>query len=587
VISVLLAHLHAALRCAGAWAKGIWKMTSRAFSEEIKVGIAAAGLLAVIGAAVMERKAERRRLREGKNEAEREFLKRAMVLELGPLKMNARNALLTMLLLICLFGTINYHRYMVATVTDGYDEYDLIHYYMNAKYYDELGARNLLPAIINADHEKGEFCRGRAPIFLYDNGESYEKRPYDFGLTLGPEVKARFTPQRWKQFVHDFTYIQRVSKRLPCQLWRQLLQDHGFNGTPSWVFVARPIASIVPVEHIKLCTLLDLVWIVAALAAVSWAFGRETFFFAWTFICICYSFRWPHITWAFLRYDWFSSMVIGVCMIKKRKPVAGGAFFGYAALMRYFPGLWMLGIFAKAVHALLRNRDVPLTRAWARIPTRHYKMALGFFAVIAVLFTLSVSRDGIKAHVDSLADMALHVEPQHLSSMRQGLLVVATYRGETEQNLIGTKRAVAVELEKPVRAVALALCLVFCLLIVRVSDWEAVGLAVMPYFWLTTSSYYYYALRMTAVIIHAADLSKPRNIFGLVMLFAIEIFSNWSEAIGMVGNRYFLISWMGIGLAVYSFGMLAFIGREWWKNRGKPISLAEDPEAEAAGGAGG
>jgi hypothetical protein len=547
-------------------------MTTRAFSEQIKTGIAAAGLVAVIVAAVMAR----RRARLEKDAAALEYMERTPILKLGGLELNGKRTLLAALLLLCLFGTVNYHRYNIATPVSGYDEYDLIHYYLNAKYYDELGRFNLLPAIINADHEVGEYCPGRAPVYLFQDEEDYKKRPVEHALRLGPEVKAKFTPERWDQFVHDFTYIQRVSKRLPCILWRQLLQDHGFNGPPGWVFVARPIASVVPVEWIKICTILDLIWIVAMLATIVWAFGKEVFFFAWTFICVCYSFRWPHITWAFLRYDWFASMVIGVCLIRKQKPLAGGAFFGYATMMRYFPGLWMLGIFAKGAHALFRRREIPLTRFWARIPTRFYKMALGFFAVIAILGVLCVARDGTEAFTKSLEDMRAHVEPHNLSSMREGLLVVATYRGETEQKLIGAKRALAAELEKPVRYVALALCLVFCLLVTRTSDWEAVGLAVMPYFWLTTSSYYYYVLRMTAIVIHASDLKKPRNIFGLAWLFALEIFSNWSEAIGMIGNRYFLISWLGIGLCVYSAAMFGFLGYDWWKKRGTPYAW-DDP----------
>lgn len=551
-------------------------MSSRAFSEQIKVGIASASLLAVVGAALLERAAERRRLKEGKDEAAREFLRRSIVFRLGPVEMNARKALLAALLLVCVFGSINYHRYMVRTVTDGYDEYDLIHYYLNAKYYDELGRFDLLPAIINADHQEGEYCPGRAPVYLFQDEEDYKKKPVAHALRLGPEVKAKFTPERWDDFVHDFTYIQRVSKRLPCQLWRQLLQDHGFNGPPGWVFVARPIASVVPVEWIKICTFLDAAWIIAMLAAIVWAFGAEAFFFAWAFISVCYSFRWPHITWAFLRYDWFASMVIGVCMIRKERPFAGGAFFGFATMMRYFPGLWMLGILAKGVHALLARREIPITRFWRRVPARFYRMALGFVAVVGILGALCVARDGPEAFTKSFEDMRAHVEPHNLSSKREGLLVVATYRGETEQKLIGSKRALAEELEKPVRAVALALTLLFCLLVLRVSDWEAVGLAVMPYFWLTTSSYYYYALRMTAIVIHASDLRKPRNVFGLAWLFALEIFSNWSQAIGMVGNEYFLISWLGIGLCVYSAAMFAFLAHDRWKKRRTPVAW-EDP----------
>jgi hypothetical protein len=303
------------------------------------------------------------------------------------------------------------------------------------------------------------------------------------------------------------------------------------------------------------------------LVAISWAFGAQTLLFAWMFITISYSFRWPTISWAVFRYDWFVTMVIGICMIKKERYKTAGAFFAYATLMRYFPGLWLFGIAAKGVHSLFTRKEIPLTRFWQRIPTKYYQMAFGFFLTIAVLVGASVAKDGVETLSQSLHNMAAHVEPHNLSSMRQGLVIALTYRGETDQKLISRDKKEFVEkIETPTRIVALLFVLVLGLFMSRLKDWEAVGLGVIPYFWLTTSSYYYYSMRMTAVVIHAADLSKPRNVVGLFILFVIELFCNASEHINR-GNRYLLISWMGILLLVYSLTMLIWTGYEWWSAR--------------------
>ncbi|MFO8072146.1 MAG: hypothetical protein R6V85_09755 [Polyangia bacterium] len=542
-------------------------MASRSLTEQVKVGLAAGAMLAVVAGSVLARL----RARAAKNEGAREFLERTPVVSIGRLRLNARQAFIAALLAFALFGTLNYNRYGTDLIVDGYDEYDLLHYYVAPKYFEELGYFRLLPALIIADYESKPMCPGRTPIYLYQDEEDYERKSYRHALARREEIKSHFTDERWEQFVHDVTYIQRDSKRLLCRLWRQLLQDHGFNGTATWTFVARPIVSLVPVEHIKLATLLDLVLIIAMLIAILWAFGAEAFLLAWIYIGICYSFRWPTITWVMLRYDWMTTMVIGICMMKRRRNWAAGAFFGYATLMRYFPALWLFGIAAKGVHALFARRGVPLSRFWLRIPVRYYKMAGGFFLTLVLLGGAAGFSLGFDAHEQSLKNMLAHIEPHNLSSMRQGLQIALTWRGETEQKLISNEeRELVAELETPVRIAALAMMVILGLFMSRVRDWEAVGLGVIPYFWLTTSSYYYYSMRMTAVVIHAADLSKRRNVVGLLMLFGIECFCHASQHIKK-GNRYFLISVMGISLAVYSLTMVGFLAHEWWTKRRRGV----------------
>ncbi len=551
-------------------------MASRGLTEQVKVGLAAGALMATVIAFLFARL----RRRAGENEAAREFVRATPVLTLGRFRLNAVQTFWAALVFFGLFGTLNYNRYSSDLLLEGWDEYDLLHYYVTPKYFDELGYFRLLPALILADNESGPYCRGNAPIYLFQDENDYQRKPLRHALAREQEIKSHFTPERWEQFVHDTMYIQRSTKRLPCSHWRQLLQDHGFNGTPTWVLVARPIVSAIPVEWIKLATVVDLALILAMLAAVFWAFGAETFLFAWIFITIGYSFRWPTISWALLRYDWMTAMVIGICMMRKRKHYAGGALFAYATLMRYFPVVWLVVIVIKGAHALVVRRNVPWSRCWRRVPPAYWKMGAGFAGALVLLLGISIARDGAGIHQQSLKNIAAHVEPHNLSSMRQGLQVALTYRGETDLELISDeKKAMVEELETPVRVASLVMIVVLGLLLTRARTWEAVGLGLIPYFWLTTSSYYYYSMRMTAVVIHAADLSKPRNVAGLLILFGIELFCNASEHVNP-GNRYLLISIMGLSLLLYSLVMIAFFAHEWWTARRSGI---EPPDWAPAG----
>ncbi len=542
-------------------------MAGRPLTEQVKVGLAAGAILAVgFGFILARLKAKAK-----ENEAALEFFKNATILRIWRWSFNPFQTFVALLVVFALFGTVNYQRYNTRTAMELSDAYDLLHYYINAKYFDELEYFRLVPALIIADNEFGQKCPGKAPIYLAQDENDYTIKPVGHALAREDEIKKHFTAGRWKQFVHDVSYLQReAGVGLGCNLWRMLIQDHGFNGTPVWVLIARPIASAVPVEWIKVCTWLDALLIIAMLVAIAWAFGAEAFALSWIFITVCYSFRWPQIPWAYLRYDWLTTMVMGICMVKKERYKTGGAFLAYATLMRYFPGLWLFGIFGKAVHALITRREIPVTRIWQRIHRRHWQMAFGFFMTIIVLVGASMVRDGPAAHKQSLKNMAAHVQPHNLSSRRQGLSVTLTYRGEgDEMKLIDREKKEIVEkIETTVRVVSVLLIAVLALFLTRAKDWEAIGLGMIPYFMLTTSSYYYYVLRLTGVVIHAADLSKTRNLVGLILLFAIEVFCNASEHINP-GNRYFLISWMGILLIIYALAMMGFFGYEWWKARQK------------------
>ncbi|HUT78081.1 MAG TPA: hypothetical protein VM285_10365, partial [Polyangia bacterium] len=244
-------------------------MASRGLTEQVKVGLAAGALLATVIAFLFARL----RKRSVENEAAREFMRDTPVASIGRFKLNASQTFFAALTFFALFGTLNYNRYGSELLLEGWDEYDLLHYYITPKYFDELGYFRLLPALIIADNESGPYCPGNTPIYLFQDESDYQRQPLRHALAREQEIKSRFTKERWEQFVHDATYIQRHTKRLPCSHWRQLLQDHGFNGTPVWVMVARPIVSAIPVEWIKLSAVIDLALILAMLAAVFWAFG--------------------------------------------------------------------------------------------------------------------------------------------------------------------------------------------------------------------------------------------------------------------------------------------------------------------------
>lgn len=149
--------------------------------------------------------------------------------------------------------------------------HDLGHYYLGAKYYDELGYQDLYTAMIRAEAETtgGHFlspvARDLGTNKVVDIRHLLEKS--------GP-VKARFTAERWQEFQADTAHLR---KRLGPE-YRFFVGDHGFNPPPTWVLIARPLANLVaPGSNAGLLALalLDVCLLATAFCFVFWAFGGE------------------------------------------------------------------------------------------------------------------------------------------------------------------------------------------------------------------------------------------------------------------------------------------------------------------------
>lgn len=478
----------------------------------------------------------------------------------------ARRALLAVLVV---GGTLTYARMSPELLFQKVDSYDLVHYYLNAKYFDELGYYDLYPAAILADHENQGPFWDEGPRYMAQDEEGHEMRPIAHAVARGRIVRQeKFTPERWEAFEHDVLWLQRKSTGFSGNLWRQMIQDHGFNGTLPWTLIAKPLADVVPVEHVKWLCYIDLVLLLAAVGVLAWAYGAETAMWAWLFLMISYSLRWPQVTWAFLRYDWVAALLVAMALLKKGRPYLAGVFAGYAAVLRLFPAMWMYGPFAKGVGGLFERKvNRPLL-----------VLAFGFVMAVGALQAGAAVRFGPEQVAIHLENMTDHNDPMQLSSRRVGLALALPYRGELLPKNIEKARKQLIEEQKPLRyGLALAVLLVMGAGLRRARDDEAFALGMVPFFLLTTASYYYLVARVTLIVMHAADLSKTRNRVGLALLMAIEVFSNWAETT-YPGHRVFLIGWMAWGLTAYSFLMAGWLV---WESRSQADETAE-PDTERA-----
>lgn len=473
-----------------------------------------------------------------------------------------RKRALNLLQLLMVIAGFNYMRLGPdAFFGNRVDVYDVAHYYLNAKYFGELGYYDLYPAMMLADHENGgpKFDEGNKYMAQDENGHTMQ--PIAHGIQRGYYVRDRqFTPERWQQFTHDMLHIQRGLHGFSDKLWRQMLQDHGFNGTPAWVMIARPLALVVPVEYVKILCWADFFLLAGALWATRWAYGGVAAWWVALFLAVSYSTRWPTITWSYFRYDWVAALIIAMAMLRKGKHLGAGVVTGFAAASRMFPAVWMYGPAMKGLFNLPRHVHKQLL-----------VMAGGFLLGVGALYGGSMVIYGPEPAVTHFQNMMDHNKSDQLSSRRIGLALGLAFDGRVDPKFIPQSRKDLVEKQRPMRfAIAFVVMMLMGWSLARRRDDEAFAFGFLPFFLLTTASYYYYVARITLVVLHASDLSKVRNRVGLSLLLGIELFSNWAETY-YPGQRVFLIGWLSWGLTLYVLLMTAWF---LWERK---LGLNQEP----------
>ena len=305
------------------------------------------------------------------------------------------------------------------------------HYYLGAKYFPELEYTRLYQCTAVADVEAG---LRQQVVKLWIRDLSTNRLTPGADIISDPaSCTSHFTPARWEMFKRDVTWFR--SHRTPV-LWSDALVDHGYNGTPVWAVAARLVIPDRPANDtdIFLLALLDPLLILTMWAFVWWAFGWET---------TCIAMIWwgtnrlsPYM-WtggAFLRADWLAFSVIGICLVKRGRPALGGFALTYAALLRIFPALIIVGLGLKAVMRMWRRRAFHLEPAH-----RAFAMGGGTAALVLLALSFIVVGKGVAGGVQAWESFAANSR-KHLATPltnNMGLKTVLSFSPSTRSALIG------------------------------------------------------------------------------------------------------------------------------------------------------
>jgi hypothetical protein len=227
------------------------------------------------------------------------------------------------------------------------------HYQLGAKYFPELGYDGLYEASVAAQAESAPNLRLPRVIRDLRTNTMEPVRGVDEHREA---VLRRFTPDRWRSFVadHNTFLAPEFSRTL-----NEIRLDHGYNPTPTWTFVGRLFNSWLPLNDttVPLLALLDWVILAVMFVMVFRSYGSAAGATALILFGAGYPWRYAWVGGAFLRYDWLAALVVGVCLLKRRHFAGAGALLAYAASVRLFPGLFLVGVAAVAAKDLLRRSN--------------------------------------------------------------------------------------------------------------------------------------------------------------------------------------------------------------------------------------
>jgi hypothetical protein len=241
------------------------------------------------------------------------------------------------------------------------------------------------------------------------------------------------------------------------------------------------------------------------------------------------------------------------CLRRGHDKIAGVA-TALSGMARIFPLVWMFG-----------PGVTWLSRCLSAEKGRRMKAALGASAVLVafaltlgVTSALSLASVGEEAVVDHASKMAAHTSADRISSKRPGLAIALSYNGEIKRHRMSDGQRDRIEDRKPLMyGIALLVMAALGWALRRRPAHEAYAFGYVPFFLLTTGTYYYHVARLTLVLLHASNLEKLQHRVGLAILFALEVHSHLMF-VYFKDQEVFWTGWLSWGLCAYIVTMIGF-----------------------------
>lgn len=446
---------------------------------------------------------------------------------------------------------------------------EMFHYYLGAKYFEELGHLELYNAVIVADAEQDN-ALARLPF--YTDLTNYQNADRRTALQRAGAVKNLFSKERWDAFKHDVSFFKEATgmPRSPGILF--FLMDHGYNASPVATTVLGIITNIVPVTQLWLLATLDVLLVAAMVVLVFRTFGFEmgALFSSYFFVNILNDHG--YISGGLLRYDWLFCLVVAVCMLEKRRYASSSFFLTTSAMLKIFPAVLFYGVGVAIVRKFKATRT--LDKGSVRFVVAAGVAGLALFLLPAVYLgsafqpwqefsaKTSLHNEGVYVNHLGLRGMLLF-EPSHLSLEK----FVEAYKDGGTGDLVRHWQDIKEE-EFQQKKPAILLCSLFVLMCVTAIIWkskesetESVLWPLMLIYTMSYPSHYYYAFLCLFVLLFFRRVNSLGSFVPLCLLLVFNIVALVTDDFGPSPIVFYTL------VNIYLFVCLASIlGFELYEN---------------------
>lgn len=321
-----------------------------------------------------------------------------------------------LLWLMAVVAVLAYSNFGTFHGRSGIHHWEQFHYFLGSKYFPEVRYDGLYVASLAAERE---LDLGRRPQSHIRDLRSNEVVPIGGLGEHSREVRKRFSAERWRSFVEDNRYFLTSSS---YGYITKIRSDHGYNPTPTWTFTARLFSRFLPASDGSLSAL---AWIDGLLlASMFWmifrTYGSRVGCLALIVFGLGYPWRFDWVGGAFLRQDWLAAVGIAICLIRRERFTLAGSLIAYAAMVRVFPGAFLVGPAVVAVRGMIGRQPA----GW------FLRLAAGF----AIGIALCAAAGGLTGiGLDAWPQFAENLEKHHGTWLTNnvGLKNVVLYDGPT------------------------------------------------------------------------------------------------------------------------------------------------------------
>ena len=418
--------------------------------------------------------------------------------------------------------------------------WNVFHYVLGTKYFDELGYFDFYKGVLLADADGERYFSGlRNTRDLH----TYETIRITRALreARAEGIRERFSDRRWEEFQRDLHAIQR---QRPPQVWQGPVADLGFNPSPAWLILHRPLLNAVDISNRNTLMLLcaaQFLLFAAMFIAAWWAFG-----FRATLLCVLwlnlYMGNDGRLVGGYFHYDFLCLTVIAVALYRKGHWLPAAPILAYAAMMRGFPGLLALHPGICIIKALWRRR-------W---PARRY---IGFITALVICCGVIVglgctTKRGPQAWLDWREKISLHAEWHPSGRQRVGLEFLFAHDVERYGWNISQhrRRGTLEENQVPFRIAQAALLALFLAAMIRRNDTDGMLMALGVVVCTMVMSRYYASAWILMFTWLPLDRRKIGNLISSLALFAMLMIYYLMDGASSIHRYHVFVQ----GLVLYS-----------------------------------